>query len=78
MPILSKNVDQRLIETVYLIAICHETGDKWQSKTLFLSVFDLCSSSVDNVFDCHLSGVLMVFLKKNLHEKLPSMQRVKA
>ena len=25
------------------IAICHPLGDKWQSKTLFLTIFNLCS-----------------------------------
>ena len=27
-------------------------------KKLFLTIFDLCSSNVLNVFDCRLSGVL--------------------
>ena len=52
MPILSRKVDQKSIETVFLIAICHHTGDKWESKTLFLWIFDPRSSIVDNVFDC--------------------------
>ena len=56
-PILSRNVDQTLLETEFLIAICHHTGDKWQSKTLFLSIFDARSSIVDGIFDCRLSGV---------------------
>ena len=56
-PILSRNVDQKSIETVFLIAICRQTGDKWESKTLFLSIFDLRLSIVDNVFDCRLHGV---------------------
>ena len=30
--------DKKLIETVYLIAICHQPGNKWQSKTLFLTI----------------------------------------
>ena len=59
MPILSRNVDQKSIETVFSIAICRPTGDKWQSKTLFLSIFDPCSSLV--VFDCRLSGVVKWF-----------------
>ena len=32
-PILSRNVDQKSIETLFSIAICRPTGDKWQSKT---------------------------------------------
>ena len=37
-PILLRNVDQKSIETVFSIVICCPTGDKWQSKTLFLSI----------------------------------------
>ena len=44
-------------ETVFLIAICRPTGDKWQSKTLFLLIFDPRSSIVDTIFDCRLPGV---------------------
>ena len=40
------NADQKSIETVFSIAICRQCGDKWQSKTLFLSIFDLRSSIV--------------------------------
>ena len=56
-PILSRNLDQKSIETVFSIAICRHTGDKWQSKTLFLSIVDPCSSIVDSAFDCRLPGV---------------------
>ena len=34
------------LETVFLIAICRQSGDKWQSKTLFLTIFDLRLSMV--------------------------------
>ena len=34
------------IETVFSIAICHQSGDKWQSKTLLLMIFYLRSSIV--------------------------------
>ena len=57
-PILSRNVDKKSIETVFSIAICRHTGDKWESKTLFLSIFDPRSSIVDNVFDRRLPGVI--------------------
>ena len=40
-----------------LIAICHQTGDKWQSKTLFLVIFDPRLSIVMRVFNCRLPGV---------------------
>ena len=62
--ILSRNVDQKSIATVFSIAICRPIGDKWQSKTLFLSFFDPRSSIVDNVFDCHLPGVIMTLSLK--------------
>ena len=35
-------------------------GDKWQFKTLFLSVFDPRLSIDRSVFDCHLFGVPLV------------------
>ena len=38
----STYVDQKSIETVFLIAICRQ----WQSKTLFLLIFDLRSTIV--------------------------------
>ena len=56
-PILSRNVDQKSIETVFSIAICHH---KWQSKTLFLSIFYPCPWIVDSVFHCHLPGVILI------------------
>ena len=56
-PILSRNVGQKSEETVFVIANCRPTGDKWQSKTLFLSIFRPRSSIVDYVFDCRLPGV---------------------
>ena len=40
------NADQKSIETVFSIAICRQSGDEWQSKTLFLTIFDLHSSIV--------------------------------
>ena len=55
----SRNIDQKSIETVLLIAICHPTGDKWQPKTLFLTIFDPHSPIVNYVFGCRLSGVLL-------------------
>ena len=33
---LATNGDQKSLETEFSIAICRQTGDKWQSKTLFL------------------------------------------
>ena len=39
------NAGQNSIETVFSIAICRQ-GDKWQSKTLFLLIFDQRSQIV--------------------------------
>ena len=39
-------IGQKSIETVFSIAICRQCDDKWQSKTLFLTIFDICSSIV--------------------------------
>ena len=57
MLILSTNLDQKSLETVFLIAICRLIGDKWQSKTLFLAIFDPHLSIVMSNFDCRLSSV---------------------
>ena len=61
-PKLSRNVDQKSLETEFSIAICRHTGDTWQSKTLFLSIFDPRSSIVDSVFYCRLPGVAIVYI----------------
>ena len=55
--LLSRNVDQKKLETEFLIAICRPNGDKWQSETLFLAIFDPRTSIVKSVFDCHVSSV---------------------
>ena len=60
MLILSTNMDKKLLETEFMIAICRQTGDKWQSKTLFPAILDLRLSLVKSIFDCHLSGVILL------------------
>ena len=40
------NVDHSSLETVFLIAICRQSGDKRQSKALFLAILDPRSSIV--------------------------------
>ena len=57
--ILSTNVDQNSLETEFSIAICRQTGDKWQSKRLFLEIFDPRSSIVKSVYDCRLPDVML-------------------
>ena len=58
--ILQTNIDQKPLETEFLIAICRLIGDKWQSKTLFQLIFDPPSSIVKSVFDCCLSSVIIL------------------
>ena len=55
--ILSTNVDKKLLETDFLIAICRPFGNK---KTV-PSDFDPRLSIVKSIFDCRLSGVVMLF-----------------
>ena len=40
------NTDQKSLETMILIAICRQSGEKWQSKTMLLPTFGLRSSIV--------------------------------
>ena len=49
MLILSTNMDQKSLETEFLIAICLHSGDKWQSKTMFLTI-----KMFIEIFDPHL------------------------
>ena len=66
MLILSTNVDQKTLETEFLIVICRQRGDNWRSKlfflskTMFLVIFYLCMLIVKSAFDCHLSGVFVL------------------
>ena len=55
--LLSTNVDQKLVETEFLIAICPLTGNKWQLKTLFIVIFDQ-RPLIKSVLDCCLPCVL--------------------
>ena len=48
------NADKNSLETAFSIAICRQSGDTWQSKAPFVSIFDLRSSIV-----LTLSGVIM-------------------
>ena len=53
-------IDESL-EAEFLIAICRPTGDKWQSKTLFLTILSTFVDSI-TVFDCRQSGLCMQML----------------
>ena len=67
--ILSMNIDKNLKEQ-FLIAICRPTGDKWQSKTLFLAIYDLRLSIVKSIFDCCLPGVILLMKRMFMHRAL--------
>ena len=69
MLILSTNIDKKILETEFSIAICHLTCDKWQSKILFPVILDPRSSIVKSIFNCRLSGVLIAFRKSPLFIK---------
>ena len=44
---------------VFLIAICRQLGDKWQSKAQFLTIF-ITFVNIINIFDCRPSVVYTV------------------
>ena len=52
----STNADKKSLETVFSISICRQSGNKWQSKTLFLTFLSTFVDS-NNIFDNRLSGV---------------------
>ena len=56
----------KLLETVFAIAICRQSGYKWQWKTLFLTIFDLPFIDIINVFYCRLSGVIIYVISTNI------------
>ena len=55
MLILSTNVDKRIVRN--RVFDCH-LSPNWQSKTLFLVIFDPHLSIVKGVFNCRLPGVI--------------------
>ena len=65
--ILLTRVDKKSLETEFSIVICRQTGDKWQSKTLLLSIFlSVFVNNVKSDFDCGLSRVLTVITLVNV------------
>ena len=55
-------IDERrskIARNKFSIAICRQSGDKWQIKNTVSSVFGPHSSIVKNVFDCPLSAVML-------------------
>ena len=63
MLILSMNVDQKSLEIEFSIAICRPTGDKWHSKTLFLTIFFIYILRFLRMFSIaayQSSGVLLI------------------
>ena len=58
----STNVDQKLLEIAFSIVICSQSGDKWQPKTLFLTIFIYVVDRI-NVFDCRPTPCDIVTVK---------------
>ena len=55
-------IDERkskIARNKFSIAICRQSGDKWQIKTTVSSVFGPHSLIVKSVFDCPLSVVML-------------------
>ena len=51
---------------MFSIAICRATSDKWQSKTLFLTIYDPRSSIDKSVFDCRLPGLFTMYQRSQI------------
>ena len=54
----SMNANNKLLETVFVIAICCLSDYKQQSKILLLTIFNYVNI---NVFDCRLSSVFLIY-----------------
>ena len=54
-PILSRNVDQKSLETEFSIAICCQLMAI--ENTVSIDFFYLCLAIVDSIFDCRQPGV---------------------
>ena len=56
----SMNAVNKLLETVFVIAICCLSDYKQQSKILLLTILNTFVDSI-NVFDCRLSSVFLIY-----------------
>ena len=56
----SMSADNKLLETVFVIAICCLSDYKQQSKILLLTILNTFVDSI-NVFDCRLSSVFLIY-----------------
>ena len=56
----SMNADNKLLETVFVIAICCLSDYKQQSKFCYLQYLTTFVDSI-NVFDCRLSSVFFIY-----------------
>ena len=54
------NADNKLLETVFVIAICCQSDYKQQSKILLTTFVDSI-----NVFDCRLSSVFLIYWRRS-------------
>ena len=58
---IDERESKKTLETVFSIAICRQSGDKWHSKTLFLTLWSTFLDTID-VFHCNISGVLLLLM----------------
>ena len=58
------NADNKLLETVFVIAICCLSDYKQQSKILLLTILTTFVDSI-NVFDCRLSSVFLIYWRRS-------------
>ena len=75
MLIRMMNVDQKKLETEFLIAISRPTGNKWQSKTLVVAISDP-RLLIKSVFDCTYPVWKQNLLFQQKHEKCKLLAHV--
>ena len=69
------NGDHKSLEKVFSIAICRQSNNKWQSKTLFLTILDLCSPII---FTFSIAAYLKYLLNVALLNTRPNQSETRA
>ena len=69
------NADHKSLEKVFSIVICRQSGDKRQSKTMFLTILDLRSSIV---LTFSIAAYLKCLLNIDLLNTWPNQSETKA
>ena len=60
--LLSHCAPQKSLETEFSVAICCQSGDKWELKTLFLAIFDLHMSIVKSIFILSVVPIIVRYM----------------